>query len=238
MPPVPTLEVLPVVDGSGNLQAQLTITVPVGPTPAVRYRLRRATATSDADAHAGGRRGAGRPAARGRPGARRWSPIFDTGTSPSGPRTSLSAWLRYTWRVEVQGAPAPGGGPAGEWSSPSAPAATTIMPPDPPAGVENLSVTRDAAGVHVRFTHPDPLAAGGSTGYTVDVYRQLAGESLRLLRSVPGQAPPPTGRGTTSPARSTSSTTTPSAIAGTLYRVVVTDPIGRASQPSTPAEAP
>ena len=29
----------------------------------------------------------------------------------------------------------------------------------------------------------------------VDVYRQLAGESLRLLSSVPGQAPPPAGRG-------------------------------------------
>ena len=237
VPPVPTLEVLPVVDGSGNLQAKLTITVPVGPTPAVRYRLRRATATSDAILMQVVAEGPVDPRPAGDPTPQVVT-IFDTGTSPSGPRTSLSAWLRYTWRVEVQGAPAPGGGPPGEWSSTSAPAETTIMPPDPPAGVENLSVTRDAAGVHVRFTHPDALAAGGSSGYTVDVYRQCAGESLRLLRSVPGQAPPPTGRGDNVAGTFDVVDNDASAIAGTLYRVVVTDPIGRASQPSKPAQAP
>ena len=112
------------------------------------------------------------------------------------------------------------------------------MPPDPPAGVENLSVTRDGAAVHVRFTHPDPLAAGGSTGYTVDVYRQRAGESLRLLRSVPGQAPPPTGRGANVAGSFDVVDDDADSVAGTLYRVVVTDPIGRASPPSSPMEAP
>jgi hypothetical protein len=237
VPPVPTVDVLPVVDGSGNLQAQLTVTVPVGPTPAVRYRLRRATATSDAELM---------PAVAEGPVPSRLAgdlapqvvTVVDIGTSPSGPRTSLSAWSRYTWRVEVQGPSAPGGGPVGEWSSPSAPASTAVMPPDPPAGVENLSVTRDGAGVHVRFTHPDPLAAGGSTGYTVDVYRQRAGKSLRLLRSVPGHAPPPTGRGANVAGSFDIVDGDASAVAGTLYRVVVTDPIGRASQPSPPMEAP
>ena len=112
------------------------------------------------------------------------------------------------------------------------------MPPDPPAGVENLSATRDGAGVHVQFTHPDPLAAGGSTGYTVDVYRQLAGESLRLLCSLAGQEPPPAGRGAEVAGSFDVVDDDAGAVTGTLYRVVVTDPIGRASQPSPPVEAP
>jgi hypothetical protein len=237
VPPVPTLEVLPVVDGAGNLQAQLTITVPVGPTPAVRYRLRRATATSEATLMQVVAEGPVAPRPAGDP-APQVVTIVDTGTSPSGSRMSLSAWLRYTWRVEVQGAPAPGGGPAGEWSSASPPAAATIMPPDPPAVVENVAVSRDAAGVHVRFTHPDPLAAGGSGGYAIDVYRQRAGESLRLLHSVPGQAPPPTGRGDDVNGTFDVIDNDVAAVAGTLYRVVVTDPIGRGSPPSKPMAAP
>jgi hypothetical protein len=237
VPPVPSLAVLPVVDGAGNLQAQLEITVPVGPTPAVRYRLRRATATSDPALMQVVAEGAVGPRPAGDP-APQVATVIDTGTSPSGPRTSLSAWLNYTWRVEVQGPPAPGGGPVGEWSTSSAPAATTIMPPAPPAGVENLTATRDGTGVHVTFTHPDPLAAGGSSGYTVDVYRQLAGGSLRLLSSLAGQTPPPTGRGANVAGTFDVVDGDADAVAGTLYRVVVTDPIGRASPPSDPVVAP
>jgi hypothetical protein len=237
VPPVPALDVLPVTDGSGNLRARLTVTVPVGPTPAVRYRLRRATATSDAELMPVVAEGPVPPRPAGAP-APQVVTVVDTGTSPSGSRASLSAWSRYTWRAEVQGAPAPGGGPAGDWSSPSPPAQTAIMPPDPPAPVANVSATRDGAGVHIRFTHPDSLAAGGSTGYTVDVYRQLPGKSLRLKTSVPGQAPPPAGRGTDVAGSFDILDKDASAVAGTLYRVVVTDPIGRASQPSPPVEAP
>jgi hypothetical protein len=203
----------------------------------VRYRLRRATATSDAELMPVVAEGPVPPRPVGAP-APQVVTVVDTGTSPSGPRTSLSAWSRYTWRIEVGGPSAPGGGPAGEWSSPSPPAETAVMPPDPPAGVENLSASRDAADVHIRFTHPDPLAAGGSTGYTVDVYRQLLGKSLRLLRSVPGQAPPPIGRGADVTGSFDITDDDPDAVAGTLYRVVVTDPLGRASQPSSPVEAP
>ena len=158
--------------------------------------------------------------------------MVDTGTSPSGPRTSLSAWLRYTWRVEVQGAPAPGGGPVGEWSSVSAPAQTTIMPPDPPWAWRTSPRPATRPASTSQFTHPDPLAAGGSGGYTVDVYRQLAGASLRLLQSLPGQAPPPTGRGDNVAGTFDVVDGDAEAVAGTLFRVVVTDPIGRSSAPS------
>jgi hypothetical protein len=233
VPPVPALDVLPVTDGSGNLQARLTVTVPAGPTPAVWYRLRRATATSDAELMPVVAEGPVPPRPVGDP-----APQVVAVVEPGGPRTSLSAWSRYTWRVEVRGPAAPGGGPAGDWSSPSPPAQAAVMPPDPPPGVENLSATRDGAGVHIRFTHPDPLAAGGSTGYVVDVYRQLAGESLRLLRSLAGQEPPPAGRGADVTGSFDIVDDDASAVTGTLYRVVVTDPLGRASPPSPPVEAP
>jgi hypothetical protein len=236
VPPMPSVQVLPIEVG-GDLRARLTITVPLGPTPAVRYRLRRATATSDPALMQVVREGAVPPRPTGNP-APQVFPVDDDGSAPDKARTTLSRWVNYTWRVEVQGAPAPGGGPVGEWSSPSPAAATTIMPPDPPGVVTALTVIRDAAGVHVRFQHPDPLAGGATAGYTVDVYRQLAGQSLRLLASVPGQAPPPTGRGT-NPADSFDVVDSDAqAVAGTVYRVVVTDPIGRSSPPSDPAVAP
>lgn len=237
VPPVPTLDVLPVVDGSGNLVAELTVTVPVGPVPAVRYRVRRATATTEPLLMPIVAQGLAGPRPAGDPAPQVFT-VIDTGTGLAGPRTSLNAWVRYQWRVEVQGPPAPGGGPAGEWSSPSPAVSTTTMPPNPPAVVTDLAATRDAAGVHVRFRHPEPLAGGGTAGYTVDVYRQLPGGTLRLLTSLPGQQPPPTGRGANVAGFFDVSDGEAAAVAGTIYRVVVTDPIGRASQPSAPVEAP
>ncbi len=236
VPPVPSLAVLPVLVGS-DLQARLTITVPLGPTPAARYRVRRATATSDPALMQVVAEGAAPPRPTGAPAPQVFT-VLDDGSGPAGPRTSLAGWIGYAWRVEVQGAPAPGGGPPGEWSNPSAPAETTIMPPDPPLGVANLAVTRDAAGAHVRFTHPDPLAPGASTGYTLDVYRQLPGGTLRMLTSVAGQAPAPTGRGSNVAGTFDVLDADPDAVAGTVYRVTVTDPIGRTSPPSAPVVAP
>ena len=237
VPPAPIVQVQPVADAAGNLQARLTVTVPVGPTPAARYRLRRATATSETMLMPI----VGEGPIPARPAGAAVAQVFeviDTGASPSGPRTSLSAWLSYSWRVEVQGAPAPGGGPVGQWSSPSPAVATTTMPPGPPAAVASLGVTREADGVHVRFTHPDPLAGGATAGYTVDVYRQLAGQPLRLLLSLPGQEPPPRGRGADVAGAFDVLDADPIAAPGTQYRVVVTDPIGRSSAPSDPQEAP
>ena len=237
VPPMPSLEVLPVVDGAGNLQAQLTVTLPVGPTPAVRYRIRRATGTSEPELMHVVAEGAAPARTAGTPAPQVFT-VIDTGSSPSGSRSSLAPWVRYSWRVEVQGAAAPGGGPVGEWSSPSPPASTVTMPPDPPVAVTDVAVTRVASDVHVQFRHPDPLAGGASSGYTIDVYRQLAGEPLRLLTSVPGQAPPPVGRAANVAGTFDVVDSEPEAVAGTLYRVVVTDPIGRSSPPSAPMEAP
>ena len=234
-PPEPTLSVRPVTDAAGNLQAELTITIPAGPTPAVRYRLRRATTTTDTLLMPVVGEGTVPPRTAAEAQV---SVIADTGDTVTGARSALPAWVKYHWRVEVQGAPAPGGGPDGEWSTASAPASTVILPPDPPAGVTDLTTTRDAAGVHVRFRQPEPLAGGATTGYAVDVYRQLPGAGLRLLTSVPGQAPPPVGRGNNPVGFFDVVDADASVPSGTGYRVVVTDPIGRASAPSALVEAP
>lgn len=235
-PPVPTIRVVPITE-AGELHARITVTVPRGPTAAVRYRLRRASATSDAGLMQIVAEGAVPTALPGATGPQVFD-IVDNGAAPDKARTSLAAWLTYSWRVEVQGAALPGGGPPGQWSSPSPAVAAATMPTDPPAPVTNLAVDRDAAGVHVRFKHPDPLAGGATNGYTVDVYRQLAGQSLRLLTSVPGQIPAPVGRGANTAGSFDILDDQPEALPGTTYRVIVLDPIGRAGPPSEPAVAP
>lgn len=236
-PPEPGLAVRPVTDGSGNLQAELTITVPPGATPAARFRLRRATTTTDTLLMPIVAVGTLPPRPPGDP-APQLLVFTDTGTTAEAVRTSLVPWVRYHWRVEVQGDAAPGGGPVGEWSTPSLPASAVTMPPDPPVAVTDLTTDRDAAGVHVRFRQPEPLTGGASQGYAVDVYRQRPGELLRLLTSVPGQAPPPVGRGTDPTGWFDVVDPDPSVPAGTGYRVAVTDPIGRASAPSPLVVAP
>ena len=236
VPTQPVLEVTPVMDGSGNLQAQLTVTVPSGPTPATRYRLRRATTTTETMLMPIVGQGALPP--RTSPSAAQVAVVMDTGNTLTGPRTALPAWVQYHWRVEVQGPPAPGGGPDGEWSSASPAASAVILPPDPPVMITDLTATRDAAGVHVRFRQPESLAGGGTNGYVVDVYRQLPGSGLRLLSSVAGQAPAPTGRGSNASGFFDVLDADPTLPAGTGYRVVVTDPIGRMSAPSPLVEAP
>ncbi|WP_061298049.1 hypothetical protein [Herbidospora cretacea] len=206
VPPMPSVEVEPLADA-----ARLTLTVPVGPTPAARYRIRRATATTETTL----------------------MPVVAEGVLPAVPftvvDTGLKPWLRYHWRAEVQGPPAPGGGPAGEWSAASPAVAANIMPPGPPAAVTDVTVTAEAAGARVRFRHPGPLTGGATAGYVVDVYRALPGEALRLFTTLPGHPRPADGW---------FDVPDPGGATGTLYRVVVTDPIGRASQPSDPQEVP
>ncbi|WP_298751265.1 hypothetical protein [uncultured Serinicoccus sp.] len=227
-PPIPAIRVRPSTTAAGELQATITVTVPVGPTPAARWRLRRATATTDPALMPIVAEGSVPPDA---PSAGDHSfEIVDGGSAPGLNRTSLSEWVRYAWRVEVAGPDLPGGGPTGEWSSPSAPASTTVIPPDPPAGVAGLTVLRDAAGVHVQFTHPGPLAPGASTGYVIDVYRRPPGQSARLATAVPGMASSAGAFDVLDP--------DPTVPPGTGYRVVVTDPIGRRAAPSEEVIAP
>ncbi len=234
VPAVPAITVRPSGDATGNVHATITVDVPVGPTPAVAYRLRRATASTEPALMPIVAEGLADPPTNGQ---QRFH-VTDTGSGLRGPRDSLRPWLRYQWRVEVQGPPAPGGGPAGEWSRPCAAVSTVTTPVDPPAPVSDLVVVREADAVHVRFTQPESLAPGATTGYAVDVYRQRPGEALRLLRSTPGQAPPPVGRGA-DPTGSFDVTDAESDVpAGTAYRVVVTDPIGRSSAPSPAMRLP
>ena len=230
LPPVPTLLVEPVYDGV-NLHARLTITVPVGSIAAARYRVRRATANAEPDLMPIVAEGPVGPAA---PGTAQQVVVVDTGTTAEGPRTSLNPWLGYTWRVEVRAGAAPGGGPVGEWTAPSDPASFTTMPALPPVAVTSLTVTRSSGDVRVKFKHPDPLHPGGSTGYVIDVYRQLPGQSLTLWQSLAGQTPPRKAN----PSTFYTLVDSPGPAPGTVYRVVVTDPIGRTSPVSPPVEAP
>ncbi|WP_162802240.1 hypothetical protein [Ornithinimicrobium murale] len=229
-PAAPAIRVDQETTATGELQASITVTVPAGPTPAARWRLRRASASTEAALMQVVAEGAVPPAPPGVTGDQVFE-VIDTGAAPGLARTSLSGWVRYAWRVEVAGPDLPGGGPSGEWSPPSAPASALVMPPDPPTGVTGLAAARDAAGVHVQFVHPGPLSPGASTGYVLDVYRRRPGEVMGLATSVPGLAAGPGGVfDVVDP--------DPAVPAGTAYRVVITDPIGRRTAPSEEVVAP
>ncbi|WP_156224828.1 hypothetical protein [Pseudactinotalea suaedae] len=227
-PPTPSIRVTPSTTATGKLQATIAVTVPPGRTRAARWRLRRASATTDAAlmplvAH-------GLVTAPATGGDQTFE-VVDTGDAPGVSRTSLSGWVRYAWRVEVAGPDLPGGGPSGEWSAPSAPASAVVMPGEPPSEVTSMTAVRDAVGVHVRFSHAGPLQPGASKGYVVDVYRRRPGEPMQIATSVPGLGGGSAGAfDVLDP--------DPAVPAGTGYRVVVTDPIGRRSAPSEEVVAP
>lgn len=231
VPQVPRLAVELVMAGS-DLQARLTVTVPSGSVAAARYRIRRATATTDAAMMPIIAEGSLSVPAN--PADAQTAQFLDTGATLEGPRTSLNPWLLYNWRVEVRAGAAPGGGPVGEWSTASEPVSLTTMPASPPAAVTDVSAIRSGTDVILRFKHPEPLSPGASTGYTLDVYRQLPAGQLLPWTSIPGQMPPRVD----DPWSFYSVVDDSAPPAKTLYRVVVTDPIGRASPVSAPVEAP
>ena len=207
VPPVPTLEVLPVVDGSGNLQAKLTITVPVGPTPAVRYRLRRATATSDAIlmqvvAEAPSTRG---PRAIRRPRSSRSSTPGPRRAAP-GRRCRPGCTTRGGSRSRAPRRRAAG------------PPASGRAPPPPPRRPSCRRIRRRAWR-----TCPSPVTQPASTSASRTRMRSPQEAAADTRSTSTGSAPESRcgccaayrarrrrrpAEGTTSPARSTSSTTT------------------------------
>ena len=83
-----------------------------GPTPAARCRLRRASATTDPALMPVVAEGTVRPRAGGARPTQSLRRSSTPGPRRAGAGPRCRAWVRYTWRVEVQGADLPGGGPS------------------------------------------------------------------------------------------------------------------------------
>ncbi|HEY6212048.1 MAG TPA: hypothetical protein VIW45_07170, partial [Vicinamibacterales bacterium] len=193
---------------------------PRGAVPPTEYRLRRSSSRAD-------------EALR--------MPVVDSGAlvflaggdmatalleSPAATDTPLAPWNRYAWRVEVRGAAAVGGGPAGEWSDASLPAMLVTVPEQPPDPATAVTAARESGGVTIRWQHVDPLRGGALGGYRFDVYRYAEAVAAARVGTVAANAPPE--HGGRNPDRSGEfHLADVDAPAGTVYRVVITDPIGR-----------
>lgn len=215
-------------------QARLHVRVPPGPVPAANYRLRRSSSTS-ADPVQMPISGSGTVAQATSGALGQEFDVIDLGPTNVS-NAPLREWVKYSWRVEVQGPDEPGGGPPGEWSQPSAPVSTMLVPSDPPAAPASVTAADAGAGqATVSWKHPDPLLGGSAGVYNCEIYRRAPGETEQLAHVLPADTPQ--AQGGRAPDRTgVFSWTDPGPVAtGTVYRVAIVDPIGRRGPPSAEA---
>lgn len=234
-PPRPVLEIKPaaMADNGAPYAAEIRITLTRGMTEATQWRLRRSlVGARDLQRMPVVALGAmGAPDEQGRQTAL----YVDEGPVQISASATLKPWLHYFWVAEAQGAPAPGSVAAGRpvpgaWGSPSDPVSVMLVPPLPPAAVTALTASGSpgagggSVDVTLTFTHPHGLAGGALGPYKLRVMRRDPGTPLRILATVDvvGDAPySASGMDAANAADEVS--------AGTVYRIVVIDPIGRES---------
>jgi hypothetical protein len=199
--------------------AVLKLNVPRGAVPAAWYRLRRTTGSSaDAANMRVVQEGPVPPAAAG--AEMQQLTLGDPALPP---------WKRYAWCVEVRGADLPGSTLKGEWSRASAPAELLLTPATPPDPVSDLTFTRVSKASHVGFVFDPAVFNGGSVGrFKLELYRHAPDEQPRCVAWMWADQP-------VAPAGEVAGAGTAVLIdplyarAGTVYRVLVTDPLGRTS---------
>lgn len=234
-PPRPVLEVKPatMADNDATYATEVRITLTRGMTEAVQWRLRRSlVGAQDLQRMPVVALGAmGDPDDEGR----QTGLFVDTGPVQISATAKLKPWLRYYWVAEAQGAPAPGSVAAGRpvpgtWGSPSDPVSVMLVPPLPPAAVAALAASGSAGagggfvGVALTFTHPHGLPGGALGPYKLRVMRRDPGSSLRVFGEVSIEGDGPYSINGMDPANAADE-----APVGSVYRIVVLDPLGRES---------
>lgn len=240
-PPRPLLELVPEdeIDPGSPLPAgalRLRVQIIRGAQPAARYRLRRSSVSGEDVLRMPVAQEAAVPLPSGwesTEGAVTFE-MDDTGAYVHEPGTMLRPWTRYYWRVELQAPAEPGSTVPGQWSLPSA-AVSGMIVPAPPQAPTLVSLTAVAGGQEVRWTHSEPLTGGAMGRYRFDVYRRTPGGREERIGSVVPDAPAAEG-GRDSLGQFFFIDAT--AVSGSAYRVVVHDPIGRMSPPSTAMTLP
>jgi hypothetical protein len=234
-PARPAISVKPAQNASGVIVGA-TVTVRVAKTAVdpVQYRVRRsfAGATPDPRRMLVIYEGA-LPAGGG--GV---SPVSAFNSGPNGvtfvhtDSTGIKSWHRYAWAVELRGG-APIGSPPGttihgDYGPPSKPASTMIVPPNPPDPVATFTGVRDGSG--------NAELAWTVTGSPVEMMSTDMGPHKFELYRIPAGTRPVVVPMATIPQAGADSVfhfTDPDTPAGSVsYRIVVIDPLGRASQPS------
>jgi hypothetical protein len=229
-PAKPILAVRPDPDTISGYAALAEVRVVQGVTQPVRLRLRRSvqSGSNPANMPVVGEAAMGSTVEDGFLTGH----LVDTGPVRIAPAATLKPWVRYFWSAEVQGDPEPGSTVAGCWSPPSDPVSLVFTPPGPPAAV----ITARAVGtlvapdvfedVQLEFDHPDTLNGGEFGSYRLRVYRLRPGEPQQMLAEHPLAGDGPfsvSGMDVSDPADRVPT--------GTVWRLVLLDPLGRASPP-------
>ncbi len=238
-PARPTLEVVStdMTDNRDVYAATIRITLTPGMTEAAMWRLRRSSVSArDPLRMPIVTLGAMGPVDDD---GRQRATVSDTGPVQISDSATLKPWVRYQWVAETQGAPAPGSVAAGRtvpavWSAPSDPVSLMLVPPRAPDPVQTLLAAGTAVGggrfsdVVLTFTHADQLNGASAGAYKVQVTRRDPGGVMQLL----GESALTAGDTfAVSGLRTDLATGDPpdEPAAGTLYRVVLIDPLGRKS---------
>ncbi len=231
-PAQPFLTIRSIPNGSQPRSDRLALVVEAArrPTRPVEYRLRRSTVDATNALAMPIQASGALPA----PDGEQVRIEIEQGLDTADP---LRPWIKYFWRVEVRGEPEPGstGGAAGQWSTSSAPASATLIPPGPPASIEELAIEATETSHTLTWTHPNPRLDGGTAGvYKFEIFQQKPNDRIRSIGSLLALAPASAG-GRPTPTDSFTFVTAvdESAGIGTAYRVVLTDPLHRASPPCT-----
>jgi hypothetical protein len=222
----------------GEPAVSVSIRVPLGTAEAVGYRLRRSSsAATDPMRMPVVRTGLVPPPLNG---DMQQVVLTDTNAdATAGTPGKLRFWNTYMWRAETRAAKEPvTGAPEGEWSPASAPVSLTLIPPDPPQPVMDLSIVVDpkTRALDIVCTHPVRLDGGAIGRYKLDVYRQRPGEREMYLKSIFADAPPASG-GQDSNGQIRIRDAGSAIPRGTRYRIIVVDPMGRSSVPSAAVQA-
>jgi hypothetical protein len=161
----------------------------------------------------------------------------DVGAAYIAPASRLQPFINYAWLAEAQGAPEPGSGAtsegavAGLWSKPSAPNTLDVVPensPDAPVLTDQRGTPQQGggiAGLELAFTYPINLVPTSLGTWILTVERRLPGQAMTRMIEKPAEAG---GQFTVPGDPNDPAFVVPS---GTLYRVRVIDPLGRASVP-------
>lgn len=241
-PATPLLIVKPAFNTSDPtqpaVQASVVIRVPQGPVQASEYRLRRSAVESRIAERMPVARTGSVPALASDAGPEAMQEVAtlrDTGGNELKSPDLLLPWTAYSWVVEVRGRPEPGSSVSGEWSPPSAPVTTAIIPPGPPSAPQDGQW--DGA-LEISFSHPEALRGGSMGAYAIDLYRELPGQPMAFLAAMSADAG--AGAGGRQPDRSGRFRFGLSAVpvAGTAFRAMITDPAGRTSPPSDAVQIP
>lgn len=186
-PPRPTVSVRLVAPNAGEpaLVAEVTVTVEPGVTTGLVARIFRTRGTAADPMRAP--QIADLPLSAPDPVTGRQTAVLrDVGTALVAPAATLTAFARYLWVAQVQGAPESGSAVPGLWSRASDPVGLATVPLTAPAapvfdGFGGTTVAGGIADITLAFSHPLGLKPTPLGPWRFEVLRAAPGDAWSMM---------------------------------------------------------